>query len=122
MDCGKTVGSWPLPGSQKSPIRAELGGGGVGVGGDRGCSHANVAVTIVRGRPRAWGSQGRNKALAFSPRERTAFLGGERGPPHSHWGPHRVPLAPKAGRFVGLAFLLTRALHTKCRYFPKRRL
>lgn len=43
------VGSWPWPESQKAPIRAALGG--AGGGGDRGCSHANVVVTIARGAP-----------------------------------------------------------------------
>lgn len=115
--------------SPTSPGKAVLGrqrGAGGGDAGTRGRSHANTAGTIRPGASAPPGGRGWDKALAFSTSEKPAFLGGEaaRAPPpspHSHSGPHRAPLAPNARRFAP-AFLLTRAMHPKCRYFPKRRL
>ena len=114
--------------SQKVP-QGSCGGGGERWGrgrGTRGRSHANAAVTIRPGASEPPGGRGWNKALAFSTCEKPAFLGREaaRAPPpprHSHSGPHRALLQLSARRFAS-AFLLTRAMHTKCRYFPKRRL
>lgn len=134
--CGFGGGSWgqrtwqtAFPSVPESPP-GKLGWGrgevGVGPGGTRGRSHANAAVTIRPGASEPPGGRGWDKALAFSTCEKPAFLDREaaRAPPpspHSRSGPHRALLQLSARRFAS-AFLLTRAMHTKCRYFPKRRL